>query len=176
MNKRDTNRINRCRRCYANRETRLVTLTELATFHQTYFSQFASLKSTIDVTTTFTVSHRTSKALLPYTYEVGPSGIGWELPRPSAGAPLPPQPSERPGSVTTARVSVDSHTTVTKTDSKHHPTLLQRYSHSDSRWPWHHILEPTLHSPRRLPVTKVPKIAQVAQFPPPMHQILWHKS
>jgi hypothetical protein len=95
-------------------ETRLMTLTELATFRQTVYSQFASLKSTIDVATIITVSHGTSPGLLTYTYKVGPSGVGWGIPSPSNGAPLPPQPSELPGTLIIPSVSGDSNTTLSR--------------------------------------------------------------
>lgn len=59
-----------------------------------------------------TVSLGTSAGLLTYTYKVGPSGVGWGIPSPSDGSPLPPQPSELPGPLIIPSVPGDSNTTL----------------------------------------------------------------
>lgn len=81
-------------------ETRLVTLTELETFQRTIYSQYTDLKSTIDTATLITVTQNSHKSVLTYSYEVGPGGVGWVIPAPSNGEPLPSEPSDLPWTMT----------------------------------------------------------------------------
>lgn len=106
-------------------ETRLVTLTELGTFRETIFSQFRSLQSTIDTVTLITLTESSTMSVLTYSYKVGPSGMGWAIPSPSNGEPLPTQPSELPGSWTfpIPKTSSTATDTITCTATRSSPSV-----------------------------------------------------
>ncbi|KAI1169460.1 hypothetical protein F4777DRAFT_596881 [Nemania sp. FL0916] len=56
------------------------------------YSEFASLVSTVTKNTTITITYGSSTKIVPYSYQIGPGGVGWRIPSSRSEAPIPLDP------------------------------------------------------------------------------------